>query len=111
MAVENYNTGRLQVANGVKIADRTRFTDVPYTVAAAQSAALEEGWYDVWSTTDCFIAVAQTATTVTSANGYLLRANNTVTVHVPGVQGSAGGYKLGAIRSAVDGTLSGIKVA
>jgi hypothetical protein len=52
------------------------------SAAAAQTALLEEGVYDVWCTVDVFIKVAATANDVTAANGYLIRQNNTVAVYV-----------------------------
>lgn len=78
--------------------------DVTLSATAAQSAALGAGIYDVWSTTDCYIATETTATTVTTANGYLLRANNTISVVLPH------NYKVGGITTAAAGTLSIFKV-
>lgn len=71
---------------------------------AAQTAALAEGIYDLWVDTDCFIKVAATANDVTTASGYLLRANNTVPLLVRDAS------KIGAITSAAAGTLRYHKV-
>jgi len=66
----------------------------------AQSAALEEGIYDVWSDVDCYLKVATTANDVTTSNGYLLRANNTIPVFV------RRNSKIGVILASGTGTLS-----
>ena len=72
---------------------------------AAQSSALDSaasyqaGLYDVWADVDCYIKVATTANDVTVANGYLLRANNTIPVVV------RPGDKIGAITVSASGTL------
>lgn len=70
-----------------------------YTGTAAQSSALGEGHYDIWSDQDCYIKVAAAADDVAVATGYLLRANNTITVKV------SAGKKIGAIRASASGTL------
>jgi hypothetical protein len=76
------------------------------STSAAQSAALTEGVYDIWcSTGDCFVRVAPTATGVTAANGYLLRASITIRVRV------REGSKIGAIVASGTPTLSYHKVA
>lgn len=52
---------------------------------AASTAALMEGYYDVWCTTDVYLRVGDGAnpeTGLTASNGYLIRQNNTVTVKV-----------------------------
>ena len=66
---------------------------------AAQSAALNEGVYDLWCDQDSYIKIATTANDVTSSTGYLLRANNTITCVV------RTNSKIGAIMSATAGTL------
>ena len=72
----------------------------------AQSAALTTdtlsgaATYDIWADVDCFLKINTTANNVTAADGYLLRANNTVTFHVPSAS------KIGAITSGAAGTLS-----
>ena len=71
---------------------------------AAQSAALNEGVYDIWCDQNSFIKVATTANDVTTATGYLLRANNTISLVV------RENSKIGAIMSTVAGTLSYHKV-
>lgn len=73
--------------------------DLAVSAAAAQTAALSGGIYDVWCGIDAYIKVDPVANDVTTANGYLLRANNTV----PMVVGD--GDKIGAIAGAA-GTLS-----
>ncbi len=52
------------------------------TTAAAQTAALEEGIYDVLSDADCFIKVWPTANDVTTSTGYFLKASNVITIRV-----------------------------
>lgn len=74
-------------------------TPLSISTSAAQTAALTEGFYDVWSSVDAYIKVETTATDVTSSNGYLIRTGSTVTVAVPA------GCKLGAIAGS-SGTLS-----
>ncbi len=71
--------------------------------AAAQSAILEEGLYDIWCTSDVRLKVAPTANDVTATNGYLLRQNNTVTIKI------RGGSRIGGF-STPGGTLSYHKV-
>jgi len=78
--------------------------DLAVSTSAAQTAALPPGVYDVWCGIDAYIKVNTTADDVTTANGYLLRANNTI----PVVLGD--GDKIGAIAGA-SGTLSAHKVS
>ena len=78
--------------------------DLAVSTAAAQTAVLPSGVYDVWCGIDVYIKVDSTANDVTTANGYLLRANNTV----PIVLGD--GDRIGAIAGAA-GTLSAHKVS
>jgi hypothetical protein len=75
-------------------------TDLAISAVAAQTAALVEGRYDVWSDVDCFIKIHTTANDVTTGNGYLLRANNTVTIAV------REDHRVGAITTSASGTLS-----
>ena len=77
-----------------------RVTDLSISAVAAQTAALDMGAYDIWTTTDCYIKVSTTATGVTTSNGYLLRSGNTITIAVGSQE------KVGAITSAAAGTLS-----
>ncbi len=88
-----------QMTETLNIRGYARGTDLSISAVAAQTAALTEGFYDVWSTVDCYIKVETTANDVTTATGYLLRTGTTVTVAVPG------GCKLGAIAGGA-GTLS-----
>lgn len=49
----------------------------------SESELLLPGVYDVWADADCYIKLDQkSAMTVTSSNGYLLRAGNTLPVQV-----------------------------
>jgi len=79
--------------------------------AGAQSAALTvdtisgAAIYDVWSDVDCYIKIATTASNVTTATGYLLRAGNSVAIIVPTDS------KIGAITSGAAGTISYHRVA
>lgn len=70
------------------------------TAAAAQSSALDEGIYDLWTTTDCYVKVAPTANDVTTSTGYLLRAGSTVPFAI------RKGSNIGAITSGAAGTIS-----
>ena len=69
------------------------------SAAAAQTAALNQGVYDVWCTVDAYVKVATIANDVTAANGYLIRVGYTV----PLVVGDTD--KIGAIAGSA-GTLS-----
>lgn len=69
------------------------------SAAAAQTAALVEGIYAVWATVACYVKVADSANDVTTATGYIVRADTTVFVFV------RNGKKLGAIAGGA-GTLS-----
>lgn len=73
----------------INIANAERFTDaidleeraqatVSLSTSEANSNALSDGVYDCWSDVDCWLKVGPSAAGVTSSNGYLLRANNTV---------------------------------
>jgi len=72
--------------------------------AAAQTAALLEGVYDLWSDVDCWIKVATTANDVTAVTGYLLRALISIPLIV------RANRKIGAITEGGAGTLSYHKV-
>jgi len=55
------------------------------TVAVNTAIMLEPGVYDVWAENEVTIAVDQNKTkaeAVTAAQGYLIRENNTVPVHI-----------------------------
>lgn len=86
------------VAQVVALKNNAR-VDVAVSGVAAQSAALSNGVYDVWCTVDAYLKVATTANDVTTANGYLLRANTTVAFFV------SEGDRIGAIAGGA-GTLS-----
>lgn len=51
---------------------------------AAETAALPEGFYDVWYTggTDCYIAIGTEVGWVTTSLGYLVLNGNVVTVKI-----------------------------
>lgn len=100
MALDEGNLHFLKVADLIDIRGRSQGL-LPFTNAANQTAALTEGFFDLWSDQDCYIAVsASNALGVTSSNGYLLRATNTIPVKI------REGDLLGAIRSATNGTVS-----
>lgn len=87
----------------VDISGFSRETDVTISTVAAQTAALgatlpSGGVYDVLATVDCYIRVAEDASGVTTANGYVLLAGNVVAIFVPS------GFKIGVI-STQSGTL------
>ncbi len=72
---------------------------VTLSVAAAQTPVLSGGIYAVWSDVDTHIKVDEVADNVTIANGYLLRADETIFVAVES------GRKIGGIAAGA-GTLS-----
>lgn len=94
-----YNQFTEPTTDVISISGFARGTDLSVSGTAAQTAALTEGFYDVWSTVDTYIKTATTANDVTTSTGYLLRAGNTITISV------SDGEKIGAI-SGVTGTLS-----
>jgi hypothetical protein len=89
--------------NAIYIENQTQ-ASFAISSTAAQSSALERGYYDVWSTIDCYLRVDETATGVTTANGYMLFSGNTITLFVDDQR------KIGAITAAGTGTLSLHKV-
>lgn len=97
MAFVNLTHGRL-VSDAIDIEGRLAASFATSAVAA-QSPALVEALYDVWASQDTYIAVETGATSLTVANGYLVRASNTVTVLV------RAGSKISAIAAGA-GTLS-----
>lgn len=68
------------IENAVHIEGRSQNT----IASSAASAKLEPGFYDVWGdpTNALYLKVAADATAPTSSNGYLLRADNTITIRV-----------------------------
>lgn len=84
--------------NYISIEGRQQF-QLAMTVAAAQTAALKPGVYDVVADVDCFIKVAKVANDVTTLTGYPLLANNQVPIEVKPDS------KIGAILAAGTGTL------
>ena len=79
-------------------------TDLAYATAATQSAVIGEGFFDVWADSACYIEVSATTTGLTTGNGYLLRANNTISVRM------RLGDKLAAMMVTASGTLSWHKI-
>jgi len=79
-------------------------TDLAFATAATQSGVIDEGWYDTWADQDCYIEVSPTTTGLTTGNGYLLRANNTITVLI------RRSSKLAVMRVTASGTLSWHKI-
>lgn len=77
---------------------------VAFTGTAAQSAALEEGLYDVYVDQNCYVKIAPTADDVTTVTGYLHLAGEVLTYLVRPAS------KIGAIRQSADGTLRYQKV-
>jgi hypothetical protein len=89
LALNNHNTPFLDF---VDLEERLTAQLVLPAATSTPTPALTEGLYDVWATTDIYIRVQPVgdASAVTAANGYLIRANNTVTVLVrPGSHISA----------------------
>jgi hypothetical protein len=50
--------------------------------AGGQSPRLEQGVYDVWAAADTHIKVAETATDVSSSNGYLIPAGSIISIRI-----------------------------
>lgn len=96
----------MRVTDSVRIQGSNRI-DLAISTTAAQTAALIEGIYDIWSDVDCWIKVAPTASGVTVAAGanagYKLMANNVVSFDLRHTGDNA---KIGAVTSAGTGTLS-----
>lgn len=92
MALPIAGNGRnVQYVDYIDIEERAAAT-LAFSGTAAQTGRLAEGLYDVWATTDVYIKVDATdASTVTAANGYLIRSGNTVQVLV------RAGSRIGAI--------------
>lgn len=92
-----------QVSQHVDLEDNAS-VDRTFTAAAAQTAALAEGLYDVIADQKCYLKVGPVANDVAAATGYPLLANTMITLIV------RKGSKIGAIRDAADGTLRYHKV-
>lgn len=88
----------MKVTDAIRLAGSRGSLAISATVA--QTDVLAEGIYDLWSDIDCYIKIASTANDVTTGNGYLLRANNTVAFDV------RSGEKIGGIVASGTGTLS-----
>src|SRR5262245_23148834 len=87
------------VTDAIDIEGRARITQLSTSTSGAQTAVLAEGIYDVWASADTFIKIAATASDVTTSTGYLLRANNTVSIFI------RAGSRIGAILASSTGTL------
>lgn len=78
--------GAARVTDSISLSGNAQ-ASVALSTTEAVSAALDSGVYDVWCASDCYLKVAtaalHTATPVTTSNGYLLRAGNTVPIYVP----------------------------
>lgn len=81
MAGKNANVGN-EIADYIDLENNVRGTDLTITGTANQTPALIEGIYDVLCTVDAYIKVAPDASTVTTSNGYLVKANNMIPVYV-----------------------------
>lgn len=93
-------------ALAIVLSGNTQGTPLSVSGAAAQTAALDGGLYDIWSDVDVYLKVATIANDVTTATGYLLRANNTVALLIPQDL-----EKIGGITAGGSGTLSYHKVS
>ena len=92
------------VTDGVDLFNRTR-TDIAATTTFAESAALEEGIYDVWcDTADIFTGVGTTNASLTTSNGYKVKSGNVVSHYV------RKDHKIGVILAAGTATVSYHKV-
>jgi hypothetical protein len=72
------------VSNVIRLTGRTRGTDINISSSVQETPVLPEGIYDVWSTVDCYISTGVSNSGLTTSNGYLLRAGNTVSVELDG---------------------------
>lgn len=88
----------MKVIDAIRLAGSKGGLAVSTTVA--QTDVLAEGIYDLWADIDCYIKIAPTANDVTTNNGYLLRANNTVAFDVRSAE------RIGGIVASGTGTLS-----
>lgn len=78
-----------------------------YNSSAQVSNTLAEGYYALWASTDCYLAISANnavANAVASNTGLLLYANNMVIFKVRASR------IIGAIQRTVSGTLSYVKV-
>lgn len=63
------------VINGIDI-ENNAAAQLALTIAAGATAALDEGWYDVWSDIDCWIRVTTAVAGVTTLTGYKIFAGD-----------------------------------
>lgn len=91
-----------RVSDGVQIQDRSQVTPLAVTSGAgAQTAALPEGLYAVWADVEIYIKVGTTASDVTVATGYVIRAG--ASPDTVELRGDA--QKIGGIATSTSGTL------
>jgi hypothetical protein len=77
-----------------------------FSTTATLTAAFPEGIYDMWASQDCYIEqlATGTAASVSSTTGYLLLANNFVSIQLSSTE------KIGVVRSSASGNLTLHKV-
>lgn len=93
-----FATDRMLEAAFVDIVGAEREPDLSVSAVAAQTAALGTSRtagsiYDLLSDVDCYIKIAEDASSVTTSNGYPILSGNVVSFFVPA------GYKIGAIAA------------
>lgn len=86
--------------DAVDIADASAIKVSVGASAAVIVSSLESTFYDAWATQDMYVKVAGDPSTVTSANGYLVRANNTITLAM------RSGMNLGVLCTSAGGLLT-----
>lgn len=92
-------------SNAAVLQGNARGTDLSVSATAAQTAVLPGGLYDIWCTVDVYIKIAAVANDVTTATGYLLRANTATNDNKLRTLLTDDIYKIGAIAGGA-GTLS-----
>ena len=76
------------------------------SAVAAQTAALDEGIYDVWcNEAEVFVRIDATATGVTTGNGYPIKIGNVLSFQI------RPNHRIGAILASGSGTLRYHRVA
>lgn len=91
-----------RVHDAIDLVGKSQGSFAVSSAGGAQSGALNEGIYDVWSDVNVYIKVVEvdgTASNVTASTGYLLRAGNTVPLFV------RHGGKIGGRTGSGSGTL------
>lgn len=90
----------MSIANGTRNYDDANGQHVAYTAAAAQSTAITASEVTIVASTDCYVKFGSNPTATVGAGSMFLGAG------VPWTRKITSGWKVSAIRSTADGTLS-----